>query len=144
MRTCTVGGCTGKYLAKGMCATHYHREWNRAHRRTSRRAVRHYHYAAAAVLSDRDRTDCWVDGPFFKRPDGYLAVKVKGRGTTVPRYVLWLVNGRWPDTACHKCDNPTCWNPDHLYDGTTVLNTDDRDRRERIARAPQGFFVGRS
>ena len=32
---------------------------------------------------------------------------------------------------CHKCDNPCCINPDHLFVGTRQDNTDDRERKGR-------------
>ena len=41
-------------------------------------------------------------------------------------YVGPLVKGMM---ICHKCDNPICINPDHLYQGTALDN--NRDRAER-------------
>ena len=32
---------------------------------------------------------------------------------------------------CHKCDNPCCINPDHLFAGTRQDNVDDRERKGR-------------
>lgn len=37
----------------------------------------------------------------------------------------------WPKSACHHCDNPTCWNPDHLYGGDQSTNNHDAIRRGR-------------
>lgn len=46
-------------------------------------------------------------------------------------YEVW--NGNIPDgyEVCHKCDNPACINPDHLFVGTRQDNIDDRERKGR-------------
>lgn len=46
-------------------------------------------------------------------------------------YITW--NGEIPDgfEVCHKCDNPCCINPEHLFVGTRQDNIDDRERKGR-------------
>lgn len=46
-------------------------------------------------------------------------------------YLIW--NGEIPDgyDVCHKCDNPCCINPNHLFVGTRQENVDDRERKGR-------------
>jgi hypothetical protein len=44
----------------------------------------------------------------------------------------YLHHGAWPGQQInHHCDNPSCVNPDHLYDGSQWENRQDTKRRGR-------------
>jgi hypothetical protein len=41
----------------------------------------------------------------------------------------------------HTCDNPSCCNPAHLFEGDPKLNHDDREKKGRVARDENGQFL---
>lgn len=72
----------------------------------------------------------WLGNPTNR---GYGQIKKLGRSFAAHR-VAWLVfRGPIPDGLCvmHKCDTPTCVNPDHLRLGTQAENLADRDAKGR-------------
>ena len=58
----------------------------------------------------------------------------KSRKYRIASRVSWeLINGPIPfkKLVLHKCDNPLCVNPDHLFLGTSGDNNRDRHRKGR-------------
>ena len=64
---------------------------------------------------------------------GYGYVRVAGKHIAVHRYMYALYNGEFNPAlfVLHKCDNPSCCNPDHLFLGTQLDNIKDRDQKGR-------------
>lgn len=66
-------------------------------------------------------------------PKGYGRVGV-GQIVYLPHRIAWfLKNGTIPKgmSVCHRCDNPRCCNPSHLFCGTIADNNRDMDKKGR-------------
>ncbi len=69
--------------------------------------------------------DCWVWTG--SKSDGYGKCRFQTKFQNTHRVSWKLANGEIPDGMCvlHKCDNPPCCNPDHLFLGTKLDNARD-------------------
>jgi hypothetical protein len=89
----------------------------------------------------------WVDGCLefsgCLTSDGYAAVTWGGKRLKGHRISYELNVGEIKDGlhVLHRCDNRKCINHDHLFLGTNIDNTEDRDRKGRAAK---GESAGRS
>lgn len=79
--------------------------------------------------------DCWVWTDYIDR-GGYGIFSIKHRNKKAHRVAWELVNGPIPDgmLVCHKCDNPRCVRPSHMFLGTTQDNMRDRNSKGRQAK----------
>ena len=85
---------------------------------------------------------CWIWNA-GKDKDGYGQFYDGNKNYRAHRYSWALYYGSIPcgKFICHKCDNPSCVNPDHLFLGSNQENTLDRHKKGRSAR---GEYCGMS
>lgn len=81
----------------------------------------------------------WIGG---RNGGGYGVTRFNGKVWTVHRLAMHLRGEEIEKKAvCHKCDTPTCVNPDHLFVGTWGDNNKDREKKGR-GRQPSGSAHG--
>lgn len=80
--------------------------------------------------------ECW-EWTAYKNRKGYGTVYNDGSVTLAHRLIYTLVIGPIPDgkLACHKCDNPGCVNPFHIFIGDNLMNNLDMVLKGRYNRA---------
>lgn len=70
---------------------------------------------------------------------GYGRIVVDGRTLAAHRVAWEMVNGPIPEGLfiCHRCDNPPCCNPRHLFAGTNSDNQRDAHAKGRVPPNPE-------
>lgn len=87
-------------------------------------------------VDKRGPDECWpwMAGVNVRR-DGYGRFWIKRREYRTNRMAYWLHYEIDPgqNDVCHRCDNPPCCNPAHLFQGTRAVNLQDMtDKKRRV------------
>lgn len=134
---CTVADCgtpIGPHGARGWCPKHYKR-WKATGDPAGLRFAPRGSSDEQRLLWYVDTSDadaCW-EWQGGRDADGYGHVS----GTRVPRVASRVAYEVWVDQipdgqlVCHRCDNPPCINPSHLFLGEPVDNTHDMLGKKR-------------
>lgn len=72
-----------------------------------------------------------MEWQLYKDKDGYGKVKFEGTQRGAHRIALFYSTGVMGAVAMHKCDNPSCINPQHLKWGTIAENNADMKAKGR-------------
>jgi hypothetical protein len=80
-------------------------------------------------------TPCWI---WRSRMCGGYGRLVVGRSQYPAHRMSLTIDGRDPGplVACHRCDNPPCVNPEHLFAGTNGDNVRDMYAKIRAGIRP--------
>lgn len=75
---------------------------------------------------------CW-EWKFCRNDSGYGQFRLNGESVYVHRHIWESFYGiKASGFICHKCDNPPCCNPEHLFLGNAQMNIDDAREKGRL------------
>jgi hypothetical protein len=141
--TCDLPDCNAPFVARGMCRRHYD-----AWRMTTPKEHRPPGRPGCSRLSIGDRfwskvqqagsNECWPWlGAKTTWGHGVFWVSAERTRQSAHAIALELATGVVRPQGmhcCHRCDNPACCNPAHLYYGTPSANSADMVARHRNRR----------
>lgn len=133
---CKADGCEGEHVGHGYCRKHLDRL--KRHGNLLGKNPRDEPQDVRFWLHVNTTGACWLwnDG---QRPDAYGHFRRDdGRQVGAHRFSYELHHGPIPDGlhVLHRCDNPPCVNPAHLFAGTRLDNM--RDMIEKGRARPGG------
>jgi hypothetical protein len=84
-----------------------------------------------------DNTGCWEwTGERYPSNYGLMRITSNGKRKAYRAHrVSWAIYRKTPPDnkyVCHRCDNPPCVNPDHLFLGTQLDNIRDAISKNRL------------
>ncbi|ARK28770.1 HNH endonuclease signature motif containing protein [Halalkalibacter krulwichiae] len=128
-KQCRVDGCYKDVVGLGYCSMHYTR-------------LKRYNDPLFPGLNGGNRPKkikfkevegCFVLTSHKLNSGGYSEIRIRGITKKVHRHVYEQCFGEIPEglVVRHKCDNPSCVNPEHLEIGTQKDNVRDMMLRNR-------------
>ncbi|WP_082549806.1 HNH endonuclease signature motif containing protein [Mesorhizobium sp. Root157] len=133
MSQCIIDGCEKRVLGRGWCAMHYNR-WRK--NGDPNKVKQHQNHGLSLIERLMARCDdtgsCW-EWTGSADSKGYGRLNLGDTPILVHRASWEAFRGPIPEGmfVCHRCDNPRCFRPEHLFLGDQQMNMDDKMSKKR-------------
>lgn len=141
MKNCSIEWCSSKYYAKWYCCIHY----NRATRWVNKNPLNskgHHNRWIEKLWENINKewtsitniwTPCWIWN--WHKINGWYWIVFINWISERTHCLSWKIHNKkeievWMQ-ICHKCDTPSCCNPEHLFLWTAKDNTQDKVKKWR-------------
>lgn len=131
---CAIEGCEKDVFAKGWCSKHYSANRKYGDPLAVKQIQNHGKTVEERFFLSVDTSGdgCW-EWQAGRDTNGYGRLNIKGKPMLAHR-VSWAIHcyAITPDLlVLHKCDNPPCVNPKHLFLGNSAINNADKIAKGR-------------
>lgn len=141
MKICSLENCNGKHKGLGFCEKHYRRfklygNVNFVNPKSQKDLTIAERFWSKVKYSE----GCWIWLTYTDK-DGYGNFRIRipekffPKQTTIGAHIVSfiLTFNRLPkDCVLHRCDNPSCVKPSHLFEGTKKDNMQDCISKNRL------------
>jgi hypothetical protein len=126
---CSVEGCSQKVRCKGLCPLHYDRWIKRGSTDNPRKSLKQ---RFLEKIREDSETGCWEwQGSKNNHGYGVMGVGRSNRAAHRVGYELYRRPLEKGELALHRCDNPGCVNPRHIFTGDQKANVRDMNAKGR-------------
>lgn len=91
-------------------------------------------------VNKKEDDQCW-EWLGFKIKSGYGRLRDENKQTKQATHISWFIEyGDYPkEYMCHTCDNPSCVNPKHLFEGDAKANVEDMVKKKRNVKGSKSY-----
>ena len=133
MKQCSIDGCEKKVQARGLCSGHYS-IWRKYGDPLAAKQQQNHGMSLMDRLLARcsKSTGCW-EWNGSSDAKGYGRINIGNKPMLVHRTSWEVFRGPIPNGmyVLHRCDNPRCIRPEHLFLGDQQMNMDDKAAKKR-------------
>jgi hypothetical protein len=133
MSKCIIEGCEKRAIGRGWCAAHYQRWRKNGDPLTVKQSQNHGLSLAERLMARCTKNGgCW-DWNGSADAKGYGRLNIGNKPVLAHRASWEAFRGQIPNGSyvLHKCDNPRCIRPEHLFLGDQQMNMEDKMKKKR-------------